>query len=177
MPIGDKIIRLENGKTLIMGILNMTPDSFSSDGKIMGTSSTPLTSGEIVEIVDKMIKNGADIIDIGGQSTRPGAEEVSEDEEIRRVAPVIAAIREAGLKHPLKYEYLAKIPLSVDTYRAGVAKAALDAGADMINDVTGGFGLVDFDEDLYLTGAAVATNLPESSQMVDLWIERQCPVW
>jgi dihydropteroate synthase len=101
----------------IMGILNVTPDSFS-DG------------GDLVTVKDAVARaqamTGADILDIGGESTRPGAEEVPIAEEIRRVAPAIRAIRDAGIT----------TPISVDTRKARVAEAALAAGADMVNDVS-----------------------------------------
>ena len=105
-----------------MAILNLTPDSFSDGGK------HSLDPTQIVQTVREMVKHGADIIDIGGQSTRPDAEEVSAQEEMERVTPAIEAIRKAGLT----------IPISVDTYRAGIAKAAIEAGADIINDVSAG---------------------------------------
>ncbi|KAJ3112370.1 trifunctional dihydropteroate synthetase [Phlyctochytrium bullatum] len=108
-------------RTYIMGILNVTPDSFSDGGKFYSPERA-------VEHVEKMIKDGADIIDIGGQSTRPNAEEVPTEEEIQRVVPIIKEIRAKGLQ----------VPISVDTYRADVAKAAVAAGADIINDVSGG---------------------------------------
>ncbi|SLN66588.1 dihydropteroate synthase [Roseisalinus antarcticus] len=104
----------------IMGILNVTPDSFSDGGKYL--------AGEAAVARAVAMAEDADILDIGGESTRPGADEVPEAEEVARVAPVIAAIRAAGMA----------IPISVDTRKAAVAEAALDAGADMINDVTAG---------------------------------------
>jgi dihydroneopterin aldolase / 2-amino-4-hydroxy-6-hydroxymethyldihydropteridine diphosphokinase / dihydropteroate synthase len=132
-PAQHQVIPLRHGKleldiahhrkrTLIMGILNLTPDSFS-DGGVHS-----LLPAEIVATVQKMVDNGADIIDVGGQSTRPDAEDVGPAAEIERVIPAIKAIREAGLQ----------VPLSIDTYRADVARAAIDAGADIINDVSAG---------------------------------------
>ena len=106
-------------KTYIMGILNVTPDSFSDGGKHNDLSSA-------LRWAEQMVSEGADIIDIGGESTRPGAEVVSEEEESARVIPVLKEIR--------KYF---NIPISVDTYKSSVAKKALDAGADIINDVWG----------------------------------------
>lgn len=114
----EKEIILGN-KTLIMGILNVTPDSFS-DGGCFNSIETA------IKHVGRMVEEGADIIDIGGESTRPGSKEVAEQEELDRVVPIIRAIRE-------KYDVL----ISIDTYKAKVADAALSAGADMINDVWG----------------------------------------
>ncbi|MBP0000913.1 MAG: dihydropteroate synthase [Cyanobacteria bacterium SID2] len=107
-------------RTYMMGVLNVTPDSFSDGGEFDNFEVA-------IERSRQMERDGADILDIGGQSTRPGAEEVSVSEEIDRVVPVIEAIRKNS-----------SIPISIDTYRAAVAKAALDAGADLVNDVTGG---------------------------------------
>jgi dihydropteroate synthase len=101
-----------------MGILNVTPDSFSGDG--IASLSAALERGL------QLIANGADILDIGGESTRPGAEPVAVGEELRRVVPVLEAIRERT-----------SIPISIDTSRARVADAALAAGADIVNDVWG----------------------------------------
>ncbi|MCR5672125.1 MAG: dihydropteroate synthase [Lachnospiraceae bacterium] len=105
--------------TYVMGILNVTPDSFS-DG---GLHNKP---DEAVAHAQKMIKEGAAIIDIGGESTRPGFEGVSEEEELERVIPVIEALRKVS-----------DIPISIDTTKPNVAKAALEAGADIINTVEG----------------------------------------
>jgi dihydropteroate synthase len=104
-------------RTLIMGILNTTPDSFS-DG-------APRSTDEYVGIGMRLVGEGADIVDVGGESTRPGAEPVSLDEELARSVPVIRGIRAQS-----------KIPISIDTSKAEVAREALAAGADMINDVT-----------------------------------------
>jgi dihydropteroate synthase len=106
-------------RTYIMGILNVTPDSFSDGGKY--TSLEKALSHAV-----NMEKDGADIIDIGGESTRPGHTPLSTEEEIERVVPVIQAVREK-----------ISIPISVDTYKAETARAALEAGADMINDIWG----------------------------------------
>ena len=103
---------------LICGIINVTPDSFS-DGGAFSDPEAACARGL------KLLEEGADILDIGGESTRPGAEPVSETEEIRRVIPIIAALRH---KTPA--------PISIDTSKAGVAEAALKAGANIINDVT-----------------------------------------
>ncbi len=102
----------------IMGILNVTPDSFS-DGGLFNAPDAALTQGRA------MVAAGADILDIGGESTRPGAATVDVDEEIARTAPVIAAIRAGG-----------DTPISIDTRKARVAQAALDAGASLVNDVS-----------------------------------------
>ncbi|USR91546.1 dihydropteroate synthase [Phormidium yuhuli AB48] len=107
-------------RTYIMGVLNVTPDSFSDGGEFVSLQNA-LNQAQHLET------SGADILDIGGQSTRPGAEEVSLKTEIQRVVPLIEALRSHS-----------NCPISVDTYRAGVAAAALDAGADIINDVSGG---------------------------------------
>lgn len=104
---------------MIMGIVNVTPDSFSDGGRFLDT-------GRAVEHALRLVEEGADILDIGGESTRPGAEPVDEDEELRRVLPVIRALRSAT-----------RTLISIDTMKASVARAALDAGADIINDVTG----------------------------------------
>jgi dihydropteroate synthase len=114
----DKEIILGD-KTLVMGILNVTPDSFSDGGQFNSIETAVKHAG-------MMIDEGADIIDIGGESTRPGSKEVAEQEELDRVVPIIKAIRE-------KYDVL----ISIDTYKAKVADAALLAGADIINDVWG----------------------------------------
>ncbi|KAL7275892.1 trifunctional dihydropteroate synthetase [Rhizina undulata] len=106
--------------TLIMAVLNLTPDSFSDGGTH--------THETLIGTVKNYVAKGAAIIDIGGQSTRPGAEDVGEDEEARRVIPAIAAIRAAGIT----------VPISVDTYRASIARKAVNAGADIINDVSAG---------------------------------------
>ncbi len=103
----------------VMGILNVTPDSFSDGGKWNHPE-------EAVRRAALMVEEGAQVIDVGGESTRPGAEEVPPEEEIRRVAPVIRAIRET----------LEGVPISVDTRKAAVAREALKAGADWVNDVS-----------------------------------------
>lgn len=104
--------------TRIMGIINVTPDSFS-DGGLFTSTETALAQA------DRLIDNGADILDIGGESTRPFAEPVDAEEELQRVIPVIRGIRQ---KH--------SIPISIDTSKAAVAREALQAGADIINDIS-----------------------------------------
>jgi dihydropteroate synthase len=102
-----------------MGVLNVTPDSFYDGGKFFDSVSAIFRA-------ERMFAEGADIIDIGGESTRPGAEPVTLDEELRRVIPVIEAVRKR-----------LPIAISIDTYKSEVARKALDAGADMVNDISG----------------------------------------
>ena len=118
MKIGSREF-LRSGCTYIMGILNLTPDSFYDGGWHADKEAA-------LKCVQEMIDEGADIIDVGGESTRPGHTPVSLDEELRRVIPVIEAVR-------ARYD----IPVSVDTYKAEVARLALDAGADLVNDISG----------------------------------------
>jgi len=108
-------------RTYLMGILNLTPDSFSGDGLAMEALDAAVTQAI------RMVADGADILDLGGESTRPGHVPVSVAEELARVIPVIRAIRDA----------LPDVPLSVDTRKAAVAAAALEAGAGLLNDVGG----------------------------------------
>jgi dihydropteroate synthase len=110
-------------RTYIMGILNITPDSFSGDGLIAAPDSG--TQDAALEQARAFVEAGADILDIGGESTRPGSRTISAVEEIERVIPVIQAVAAAGLD----------VLISVDTYKAEVAAAALDAGANWVNDV------------------------------------------
>jgi len=109
-------------RTQIMGIVNVTPDSFSEDGCLNKTRESP----DALRLAQKHIRNGADIIDIGGESTRPGASRIPAKEEISRVIPTIAALAKKTT-----------IPISVDTYKPMVAKAALDAGASIVNNIMG----------------------------------------
>lgn len=111
IPLGER--------TAVMGILNVTPDSFSDGGQYFDRDKAIARGNEIEQ-------EGADIIDVGGESSRPGSEVVLEDEEVRRVLPVIEALARS-----------VKIPISVDTYRASVARQALDAGAQIVNDISG----------------------------------------
>ncbi len=106
-------------RTLLMGVLNVTPDSFSDGGKFF-----PLP--EALAHAEQMIAEGADIIDVGGESTRPGSEFVSEEEELRRVIPVIE-----------KLATISSVPISIDTTKPSVARAACEAGAEIINDISG----------------------------------------
>ena len=123
-PLVVKGHQLEWGKrTYVMGILNITPDSFSGDG-LLGGGDVSLQV--VLEKARQMIADGADILDVGGESTRPGAQPVSLQEELERVVPVLQALaKETG------------VLISVDTYRAAVAEAALQAGAHLVNDVWG----------------------------------------
>ena len=118
MRIGKREFDLKNN-TYIMGILNVTPDSFSDGGE-------SFTVDAALKRTENMISEGADVIDIGGESTRPGSSAVSVQEEIGRIIPVLDAI---------KKEY--DIPVSIDTYKAETAKVALEHGADLINDIWG----------------------------------------
>lgn len=115
LPSGRK---LQLDRPLVMAVVNITPDSFSDGGRAFA-------AGDAQEMASRLISEGADIIDLGGESTRPGAEPISAEEEQRRVIPVIESIRRG-------YD----IPISIDTYRASAARAALDAGADIVNDIS-----------------------------------------
>jgi dihydropteroate synthase len=119
-------------RTYVMGIVNVTPDSFSGDGLLEVAAGPPgaVAANPVAAAVDlgrRMVGEGADLLDVGGESSRPGHADVSAADEIARVVPVIAALRAA----------LPETPLSVDTTKAAVAAAALDAGADLVNDVWG----------------------------------------
>jgi dihydropteroate synthase len=119
LQLRDRTLRLGE-RTLVMGILNVTPDSFSERGRYFDRRAAIARGLE-------MEREGAAILDIGGESTRPGAEPVAEEEELDRTIPVIEALRHKGLK----------IPVSIDTYKAAVAERALRAGAEIVNDVSG----------------------------------------
>ena len=125
MIIGSKNFDLNNGHSYIMGILNVTPDSFSDGGKYSDIDAA-------LKQAQQMVEDGADIIDIGGESTRPGYTQISVEEELGRILPVI---------EKLKVNF--DTPISVDTYKCNVADAVLNAGADMINDIWG----LDYPED------------------------------
>ncbi len=118
MQIGSRWFDVAE-KTYIMGILNLTPDSFSDGGRFNNRDAA-------LRQAEKMIEEGADLIDIGGESTRPGYQKITEEEEINRTAPIIELIKE-------RFD----IPVSIDTYKTEVALAALQAGADMVNDIWG----------------------------------------
>ena len=152
--IGGRVFRWGD-RTFVMGVLNVTRDSFSGDGLIGADAASDAGMADLsrspgvgfvaaaLAQARQMAADGADILDVGGESSRPGHAEIDEQEEIRRVVPVIAAIHEA----------LPEIPLSVDTWKPAVAAAALDAGAAMINDVWG----VDATE---MLGLAAARTVP-----------------
>lgn len=128
LEIGDK--------TLIMGILNVTPDSFSDGGNFNSVSHA-------LNHAIAMVKEGADIIDVGGESTRPGSDDVDAKEEMKRVVPVIQELK----------RFINK-PISIDTYKASVAEAALEAGANIVNDVWG------FQRDPEIAAVAAKYNVP-----------------
>jgi dihydropteroate synthase len=106
-----------------MGVLNITPDSFSDGGEFLSIEAA-------IAQAQRMVEAGVDVIDIGGQSTRPGADAVTLEEEMHRVVPLIEQLRQ-------KSQQLAQIPISIDTTRGKVAEAAIKAGADLINDISG----------------------------------------
>lgn len=118
MIIGNQEF-LEEGHTYVMGILNVTPDSFSDGGRYNHLDAA-------LKHTEQMIKDGAAIIDVGGESTRPGHEKITDQEEIDRILPVIEKI---------KQEF--SVPVSLDTYKAAVAKEGIQAGADLLNDIWG----------------------------------------
>jgi dihydropteroate synthase len=119
-------------RTYLMGVINVTPDSFSDGGQFSSITAACQQAAQFVQA-------GADILDIGGESTRPGATAVSSDQELERVIPVIQGIRQLGLK----------TPISIDTTKATVAKAAIEAGANIVNDISGGI----FDPEMLKTVA------------------------
>jgi dihydropteroate synthase len=119
--IGERIFNVSR-QGLIMGVLNVTPDSFFDGGNFFAPEKA-------IEHGVKMAAEGADIVDVGGESTRPGAEPVAVEEELRRVIPVIEKLREK-----------IDVPISIDTSKAEVARAAIQASASIVNDVTGGRG-------------------------------------
>ncbi len=127
--------RLDWGsRTYVMGILNVTPDSFSGDGLLVSPSSSPAEANNVAHEglpralgqARRFLAAGVDILDVGGESTRPGAQQVGADEELARIVPVIEALRRES-----------DVLISIDTYKASVAEAALKAGADLVNDVWG----------------------------------------
>lgn len=118
MQIGNKDFKV-SGKTYVMGILNVTPDSFSDGGKWNRMDAA-------LAHVEEMLKDGMDVLDIGGESTRPGYTLLSDEEETERVVPVIEAVK-------ARFD----VPVSLDTYKSRVAQAGIEAGADLINDIWG----------------------------------------
>ena len=135
MKIGNKLINFDE-RTYVMGILNVTPDSFSDGGNYNEVEAA-------VKRAKEMVEEGADIIDIGGESTRPGANYVSEEEEIERVVPIIKAIKKE-----------VDVLISIDTYKSKTAEEAVKAGADIINDIWG------FKKDSYMAKVAAEYNVP-----------------
>lgn len=138
-----------------MGILNVTPDSFSDGGQL----------GSLQAVVDRagaMIDEGADVLDIGGESTRPGATPVSAGEELERVLPALEALR----------RHWPDVPLSIDTYKAEVADAAIEAGADIINDIWGGLHGISSE----LRRAWQKERPPEPTPMALVAARRRCPL-
>ncbi len=121
-------------RTYLMGVINITPDSFSDGGQYNSVTAACQQAAQFVQA-------GADILDIGGESTRPGAAPVSSEQELERVIPVIQGIRQQGLT----------MPISIDTTKAIVARSAIEAGANLVNDVSGGI----FDPDMLKTIAAL----------------------
>jgi len=118
MRIGSFTLR--HGRPAIMGVVNVTPDSFSDGGRFVDPACA-------IEHALRLADCGADLLDIGGESTRPGADPVDTGEELERVIPVIEGVRRAS-----------RVPISIDTTKAAVGRAALDAGADMLNDISAG---------------------------------------
>jgi len=128
-------------RTYVMGVINVTPDSFSDGGEFNGLEAA-------IAHAQYLVDRGADVVDIGGQSTRPGSVQISLEEELNRVIPVIETLR--GLPEPY-----GSIPVSIDTTQSKVAKAAVEAGADWVNDVSGG----DFDEQMLATVAQLGAGI------------------
>ena len=137
-PVGGKVVDFSR-KSHVMGILNVTPDSFSDGGLFVSQEGSLKQFREMVSL-------GADIVDLGGQSTRPGAERISCEEECERVLPVIEAIKSD--------DRYSEVLISVDTFYSKVASEAVNMGADIVNDVSAG----NFDEDMY--GAVAKLNTP-----------------
>lgn len=138
-------------RTFVMGIVNATPDSFSGDGLLAVVGEWRPGAGEptvtewAVALARRMVAEGADLVDVGGESTRPGHVDVPAAEEVRRIVPIVAAIRAA----------LPDLPISIDTTKAPVAAAALDAGANLLNDIWG---------------------VAQRTDLVDLAAERRVPI-
>lgn len=146
-------------RTLLMGVLNVTPDSFSDGGQLVSAQA-------VVDRAGRMIAEGADVLDLGGESTRPGAGTVSADEELARVLPPLAALREA----------FPAVPVSIDTYKAPVADAAVEAGADLVNDVWGLMhGLTKAERSIWRDGPRAGAEL-RATAMAEVVARRRCPV-
>ncbi len=124
-PLSFRAGILDWTRPYVMGVLNVTPDSFSDGGRWSADTSESLAA--IVAEADAMVRAGADLLDIGGESTRPGAAVVSAEQECERVLPVIRALRDR-----------VGVPLSIDTTKAAVARQAVEAGAEIVNDISGG---------------------------------------
>jgi dihydropteroate synthase len=139
--VGERVFDCSE-RTLVVGILNVTPDSFSDGGRYLDRATA-------VAHATRMVEDGADILDVGGESTRPGSNAVSADEELERVHPVIERLAEL---HPA-------VPISIDTRKAGVAAEALDAGATIVNDVSGGADPAMFDVVLDREAAVVLMHM------------------
>ena len=152
MFLAGKEFDFKSGKSYVMGILNVTPDSFSDGGKYNNLDSA-------LKHTEEMIKDGADIIDIGGESTRPGAEKVPAAEEIERVCPVIEAVKK-------RFD----VPLSLDTFKAETARAGLEAGADIINDIWGLKYIGDAQD------GSIIIQDDGITPMAQLAAEKKCPV-
>ncbi|MCM8795329.1 MAG: dihydropteroate synthase [Candidatus Omnitrophica bacterium] len=118
--------RLDLSRPKIMGIVNLTPDSFSGDGVYRVSRSKGIKASEVLNFVERMVRDGADIIDVGGESSRPGAKPISVKEELARTQPVIKILAKK-----------IKVPISIDTYKPEVARQALDCGVSIVNDITG----------------------------------------
>lgn len=157
-------------RTLIMGVLNATPDSFSDGGQLASPQAA-------VDRAGQMLADGADVLDLGGESTRPGATMVSADEELDRVLPVLATVRSA----------FPAAPISIDTYKASVADAAIAHGADVVNDIWGlmhGFSPEDrahwrtfaHEGDAVSADAGERGNALPKSAMAEVAARRGCPV-
>ena len=130
------MIATRTDRITVMGVLNVTPDSFSDGGEWYEADAAIAHGLEL-------IAQGADIVDVGGESTRPGARRITQEEELRRIGPVVTELARAG------------VPVSIDTMRAAVAEFALDGGAHLVNDVSG--GLADPQMPHLVAAAGVAT--------------------
>lgn len=147
------------GRTLVMGVLNLTPDSFSDGGQLTSVQA-------VVDRAGTMLAAGADVLDVGGESTRPGAAPVSAAEECDRVLPALAALRRS----------FPDVAISIDTYKAPVAEAAVGAGADIVNDIWGGLHGVTAVERRRLIAAVQAGTAIPPSPMTQAVAALRCPV-